>query len=79
MTPTLKNGRLVLFHQVRDFRVGQIVIAFVDGIEVVKRISKIDRGKIYLSVDDKKHAHNGKYYAVVTDSKIEGILLWPRV
>jgi phage repressor protein C with HTH and peptisase S24 domain len=78
MTPTLRSGQLVICHQIRDFRVGQIVVAFVDGNEVIKRISKINDGKIYLSVDDKNHAHNGKYYAVVSDSKIEGIVFWPR-
>lgn len=78
MTPTLKPGQTVLFHQIRNFEVGQIVIAFVGGREVVKRIAKIENGKIYLSVDDKQHAHNGKYFASITDDKIEGVLFWPR-
>lgn len=78
MSPTLKEGQVVVFHQIRNFKVGQIVIAFVKGKEVIKRIAKIENGKIYLAVEDKKHAHNGKFYASVTDSKISGVLLWPR-
>ncbi len=78
MSPTLKDGQLVICHQVRNFRPGQVVVAFVKGREVIKRIGKIDRGKIYLTVDDSKHAHNGEYYASITDSKIAGVVMWPR-
>lgn len=78
MTPTLQNGKLVICHQIRNFKEGQIVVVFVDGREVIKRIVKLDEGKVYLSVDDTKHAHNGKYYAVVSDNKIEGTVFWPR-
>jgi SOS-response transcriptional repressor LexA len=78
MTPTLRSGQLVFCHQLRDFKNGQLVIAFVKGREVIKRIAKIEQGRVYLSVDDAKHAHNGTYYAVVPDSKIEGVIFWPR-
>lgn len=77
MEPTLRQGQIVLCHQVRNFKKGQIVVAFVGGREVVKRISKIEEGTIFLSVDDNKHAHNGKYFAKITDSKIEGVVFWP--
>lgn len=78
MTPTLTGGQLVLCHQIRGYKKGQIVVAFVNNKEVIKRIVRIDRDKIFLGVDDQKHAHNGKYYAVITDSKIEGIVFWPK-
>jgi phage repressor protein C with HTH and peptisase S24 domain len=78
MKPTLKDGQLVMCHQVRDFKKGQIVVAFVNGREVIKRISKIQSGSVYLKVDSLEHAHKGKYYAKIPDSMIEGVVFWPR-
>lgn len=78
MTPTLENGQIVLCHQIRGYKKGQVVVAFVKNKEVIKRILKVDKDKIYLGVDDQKHAHNGKYYAILPDTKIEGIVFWPR-
>jgi SOS-response transcriptional repressor LexA len=77
MTPTLQDGQLVVCHQIRKFKTGQIVIAYVKSKEVIKRIVKIDKDRIYLGVDDSSHAHNGKYYAVVSDVDVQGIVIWP--
>ena len=78
MTPTLYDGQTVICHQFRGFKKGQIVVAFVKNTEVIKRVVKVDVDKIYLGVDGKKHAHNGKYYAVISDTKVEGVVFWPR-
>jgi len=78
MMPTLKSGQTVWCHQYRNFKTGQVVVAFVGGREVIKRISKIDGHTIYLSVDDPQHMHKGRYYAKISDSKIEGVVFWPR-
>lgn len=79
MTPTLRSGQIVLCHQIRNFKKGQIVVAFVGGREVVKRIGKIEKGTVYLVVDDDKHKHAGEFYAKIPDSKVEGIVFWPRL
>ena len=78
MMPTLTDGQVVLCHQFRKFKAGQIVVAFVRGKEVIKRISKIENHMVYLAVDDDEHAHNGKYYAKIADSNIEGVVFWPK-
>lgn len=78
MMPTISEGQIVVCHQIRGFKKGQIVVAFVNNLEVIKRVVKVVDDKIYLGVDDKKHAHNGKYYAVISDIKVEGVVFWPR-
>ena len=77
MSPTLSDGQIVIFHQIKNFKVGQIATAFVDK-KVIKRIIKIDGDKIFLGVDDQKHAHNGTFYATVNDKNIDGVVFWPR-
>lgn len=78
MLPTLRPGQVVVCHEIRKFMAGQIVVAFVGGREVIKRIAKIDGATIYLGVDDIAHAHNGKYYAKIVDTNIMGVVFWPR-
>jgi phage repressor protein C with HTH and peptisase S24 domain len=78
MLPTLRPGQIVICNEIRKFSVGQIVVAFVKGREVIKRIVEIDGATIYLGVDDSAHAHNGKYYARIIDRDIMGVVFWPR-
>jgi SOS-response transcriptional repressor LexA len=78
MTPTLIEGRIVVCRRTRKYRVGHLVVAFVDNREVIKRIAKVNQDGIYLEVDDKRHAHAGAYYAVVSPSHITGVVIWPR-
>jgi phage repressor protein C with HTH and peptisase S24 domain len=78
MLPTLRPGQVVVCHVIRKFSVGQIVVAFVGGREVIKRIYKIEGSDIYLGVDDTVHAHNGEYYAKIIDSNIVGVVFWPK-
>jgi phage repressor protein C with HTH and peptisase S24 domain len=78
MSPTLKDGKIVWVHQLRNFSVGQVVIAFVDGREVVKRISKISNKGVELVSDNDKHS-SGQAYARIPDKDIHGVVFWPRV
>lgn len=75
MEPTLRDGQIVWAHEIRMFRPGQVVIAFVDGREIVKRIISIENGKVTLSGDNKQATNS----YVIADSKIEGVVFWPRV
>lgn len=78
MSPTLKNGQIALCHQLGSFESGQVVVAFVDNREVIKRINKIENDKIYLTSDNLQHLHGRQYFAVITDTKIVGTVFWPR-
>ena len=79
MKPTLRNGQIVVAHHVRDFKPGQVVVAHVGTKEVVKRISRIERGQIFLEGDNKNHSTDSREYGSVVDTKIEGTIIWPRV
>jgi nickel-type superoxide dismutase maturation protease len=78
MAPTLTDRQIVWFHQLRKFSVGQIVVAFIDGREVIKRIAAIENGRVFLVGDNEEHSTDSRHYGSVTDTKIEGILFWPR-
>jgi phage repressor protein C with HTH and peptisase S24 domain len=76
--PTLSNGQIVIAHQIRNFKVGQVVIAHVDGREVVKRIQEIKKGSVFLLGDNEKHSTDSRVYGYISDVNIEGIVFWPR-
>lgn len=80
MKPTLKDGQIVFAHTMRNFRVGQVVIIFVKGKSVIKRISEIENnGRVYLLGDNEKESTDSRSYGSVVDSKIEGTVFWPSI
>lgn len=79
MSPSLSEGQVVIAHQMRNFREGQIVIAFVDGREVIKRIVQIKGGSVYLEGDNKASSTDSRVYGPVADANIEGVVFWPRL
>jgi phage repressor protein C with HTH and peptisase S24 domain len=78
MRPTLKHGQIVWAHELRSYREGQVVIAFVRGKEVIKRIEKIEKGKIFLIGDNKERSNDSRDYGSIPDTNIKGIVFWPK-
>lgn len=80
MSPTLRDGQIIIAHTLRKFRAGQVVIAFVDGKEVVKRIDRVEsNGQLYLLGDNEIHSTDSRSFGSVVDSKIEGTVFWPSI
>ena len=77
MLPTLKPGKIVWAHEVRGFKENQVVVAFVNGREGIKRITNIDNGVITLSSDNKESTSNP--YARIPDKDVMGVVFWPKV
>ncbi len=75
MRPTLRPGQIVWAHEIRSFRKGQVVVAFVGDREVVKRIESIENGVVTLVGDNAEKSNTYK----VSDTKIEGVVFWPWV
>jgi phage repressor protein C with HTH and peptisase S24 domain len=78
MNPTLKNGQLVLIFKTRNFKVGDIVMAFMDRREVVKRITKQADGKVFLEGDNKQKSTDSRTHGYLIDRHVMGKVIWPR-
>lgn len=74
MEPTYREGRIVLVSQTRNFKKGDVVVAFIDGHEVVKRIARIDttHGLIDLTSDNP----DGSSFTNVSDRHLEGKVIF---
>ena len=79
MLPTLRPGQVVFAWHSRNFKPGQVVIAFVDGREVIKRISRIDNGQVYLQGDNTDPKSGSQSYGPLPDTKVEAVVVFPRV
>jgi nickel-type superoxide dismutase maturation protease len=78
MQPTLKNGQIVCVLRTRNFTQNDVVVAHVKRREVIKRIEKINEGKVYLVGDNKDSSTDSREYGFVADRYIEGRVIWPK-
>ena len=79
MHPSLKQGQLALFSHSRDYKVGDVVMVYYDGREIVKRIDKYENGSVYLVGDNNEHSTDSRDYGWLVDRHVRGKLLWPKV
>ena len=79
MQPALKSGQFVIFTHSRNFKVGDVVLAFQNGREVVKRIADYKNGQAFLVGDNKQHSTDSRVHGWLVDRHIHGKLLFPRL
>ena len=78
MSPTLRDNQIVIVRLTRNFKVGDIVVAYVSGRDVIKRITQIKDGKVYLEGDNSKQSTDSRTYGWLSDQYIEGKVVIPR-
>lgn len=78
MVPTLREGQIVWAHGFRSFKPGQIVIACVNGREIIKRIDSISGGKVFLLGDNETKSTDSRKFGSIPDTNIEGVVFWPK-
>lgn len=79
MEPTLRPNQYVLCSHDRNFRVGDVVVAFLDGREVIKRITKKKSGQVFLEGDNADRSTDSRHHGWIVDTKNTGKVIWPRV
>jgi len=78
MTPALKCGQTVVISMNRSFSEGDIVVAYMDKKEVIKRITDIKDGKVYLENDNKTESVDDSTHGWLIDRHIIGKIIFPR-
>lgn len=78
MTPSLRSGSLVLFTSLKNPREGDIVVAMLAGVEVVKRVASIKNDKLYLTGDNAQSSVDSREYGPVNRGAISGVVIWSR-
>ncbi len=80
MKPSYTDGQIILVSQSRDFQVGDVVVAYADNREVLKRIAKVDKlhGQVYLLGDNSKKSKDSRSFGKISDTKILAKVIWPK-
>lgn len=72
MEPTLKQGRVVIASPLLSAGERDVVVARVDGREIIKRIKKIEDNKYFLVGDNPSHSRDSRRFGAVEESAILG-------
>ena len=79
MHPTLREKQIVIVSLARKFKTGDVVVAFMDGREVIKRITQIKKGSVFLEGDNKKHSTDSRTLGWLPDRHVIGKVIFPKV
>lgn len=74
MEPALHNGDIVIARNLKP-KLSDIVIARIDGREVIKRITKIKQNSMHLSGDNLAHSTDSRNYGMINSSNITGVVV----
>lgn len=74
MMPRLHPGDIVFGTTRRIIRKGDIVVALVDGREVIKRVANISGSNVSLMGDNAAHSTDSRDYGAVSKSAIMGVM-----
>lgn len=78
MLPTLRQGQLVLFASGHPAKVGDIVMIRHNGVEKIKRVARLEGGRVYLLGDNPEASTDSRQFGWLGVEVIRGVLLWPR-
>lgn len=79
MHPTLRHGQLVVFTTSKSLQVGDIVMFTHDGREKVKRIARLEQGRMYLLGDNPENSTDSRAFGWLGTELTSGVLVWPRI
>lgn len=79
MVPTLAENQIVVA-RIKPFSVGDVVIAWVGGVEVIKRIKHYDVSAdlVFLRGDNEADSTDSRHYGAVAAQVVSGVVVWPR-
>ena len=78
MLPSYRPGQTIIINHGRHFRIGDVVIAFMDGREVMKRVIDKKDGAVFLQGDNTKESTDSRHHGWLTDRHIVGKVVWPK-
>ncbi len=79
MTPRLLDGHIVLVNRwFTPVKVGDIVVVNHDGKEKIKRVTKLDNQRLFISGDNRLQSTDSHDFGWLERKSVVAKLLWPR-
>lgn len=74
MAPTLRHGQTVVF-RTGTIRVGSVVLARRGDRDIIKRVERLDAGRVYLVGDNRTESSDSRHYGPVPKRAILGVIM----
>jgi hypothetical protein len=74
MQPALQSGQIVAGWR-RRLQLGDIVVARRGGREIIKRVQKLENGKVYVVGDNSLESTDSRHYGFLNESAILGTIM----
>lgn len=78
MLPSYKPGQIVAVTHARRFSPGDVVVASMDGREVIKRIVDAEDGQVFLRGDNATASTDSRQHGWLNDRHVVGRVVWPK-
>ena len=79
MSPTLHDGQIIFVNRLsyifKNPKIGEIVAAKINGKTFIKRITKIDGEKLFLSGDNEKDSFDSRRFGLISKKEIIGKII----
>jgi nickel-type superoxide dismutase maturation protease len=81
MSPKLRPGKIVLASPLfrRRLRPGQVVIFEHQGKEKIKRIERLDHGRLFLIGDNLSASTDSRHFGWLTSREVIAKVIWPKL
>ena len=78
MLPTLRPGQIVIAKKPARVAVGDIVVVRHDGLEKIKRVAKMQDGRIFVTGDNPAASTDSRSFGWLRLGDVCGRLIWPK-
>ncbi len=78
MEPALRRGKIIFASPLLSVEKSDIVVARVEGRDVIKRVSRKTSGGVLLSGDNPRHSRDSRVYGEVSSGSVLGRVLGVR-
>jgi phage repressor protein C with HTH and peptisase S24 domain len=78
MLPTLVPGKVIIAIRSNKLSQGNIVVLRHNGLEKIKRISKLESGRVFLLGDNPAQSTDSRSFGWLNISAVKGKIIWPR-
>jgi nickel-type superoxide dismutase maturation protease len=77
MAPALLPGQIVIARRTSQWSVGDVIIVTHDGLEKIKRITKVNGEAVFIEGDNPSASTDSRHFGWLQNSEIRGKILWP--
>lgn len=74
MAPTLRHGQKIVVIRADDYAVGDIVVAWHENKELIKRVVRVQNGSYWLEGDNLANSTDSRHFGWIDKSDILGVM-----